>query len=165
MFSLRSATRADIPIVCGFLHNPIELFRFFPKAHYPLTPEQLEQGSFQSRSDQTLLLWHDEAVGFADLYDLRQGEGCFIGHVIVDGSCRGRGGGRFLVEGMVQIARSRHQVRMVRLSCFSDNTPALLMYHHLGFRPYAMETRHTPDGSAVPMLHLERCLVGAANRD
>ncbi|MBF0154299.1 MAG: GNAT family N-acetyltransferase [Magnetococcales bacterium] len=142
MFSLRDATYADMPAICGFSHDPMELFRFFPQARFPLTAEQLEAESFRHRSDQTLLLWNDQPVGYADLYDLHPGIACSIGHVVVDRACRGQGGGRFLVEGMMQIARQRHKARTIKLSCFSDNTPALLLYHDLGFRPYAMEIRY-----------------------
>ncbi|MBF0424963.1 MAG: GNAT family N-acetyltransferase [Magnetococcales bacterium] len=144
MFSLRAATYADMPAICGFSRDPMELFRFFPQAQFPLTPEQLANASFRCRSDQTLLLWQDQPVGYADLYDLQPGIVASIGHVVVDLACRGRGGGRFLVQGMMAIAQERHQAPAVRLSCFSDNTPALLLYHELGFQPHAMEIRHNP---------------------
>ncbi|MBF0136488.1 MAG: GNAT family N-acetyltransferase [Magnetococcus sp. DMHC-1] len=156
VFTLRHATRDDIPAICDFSPDPMELFRFFPQAHHPLTPEQMVEGPFRHRSDQTLLLWDDQPTGYADIYDLQPGKECFIGHVIVDRTCRGRGAGRFLVEGMIRIARERHQVPLIRLSCFSDNTPALLLYHELGFRPQGMEVRLAPQGSRLVMLHLER---------
>lgn len=145
----------DIPVICGFPQGEEELFFMFPKASYPLTPAQLRE-SVASRTDSTVVERGGEVVGYANLYQCVREEACFIGNVIVSQNARGGGVGRYLLETMADIARVRHQVNEVRVSCFNGNAPALLLYARLGFQPFAMEAREDWKGHRVALMHLRR---------
>ena len=102
-----------------------------------------------------MVLDDGEVVGFANLYNFRDGETCFIGNVVVRPDRRGRGVGVYLVETMLALAFGKHRFNEVRVSCFSGNITALLLYAKLGFTPYAIEHRRDKQDNAVALIHLK----------
>jgi RimJ/RimL family protein N-acetyltransferase len=68
---------------------------------------------------------------------------------------RGQGAGRYLVETMIQMAFTRHNVKEVQISCFNQNVAGLLLYQKLGFRPFAIEERTDKQGARAALIHLK----------
>lgn len=144
----------DIPIVCRFPQSEEELFFFFPKAVFPLTPWQL-QDSISQRSDSTVVELEGHVVAFANFY--RWGaKGCSIGNVIVSPTVRGQGVGSYLVEQMVGLGFSKHGAIEVTVSCFNQNVVGLIFYPKLGFKPYAIDERQDKNGNRVALIHMRR---------
>ena len=54
-----------------------EVITLFPKAHYPLTPAQL-QAAIDQRSDSTVVLRAGRVAGFANLLRREEGGVCAI---------------------------------------------------------------------------------------
>ncbi len=152
-FSLRPAQAADYPQICAFFASPEALFLVYPGGQYPLTPEQLQEVAAR-RSDLTVLCQGEVVVGFANLYQLLPGESAFIGNVVVSPLLRGQGGGRLLVQHMLQRCFHGHGLKRVHISVFGHNHPAMLLYASLGFVPYGVEARQAPDGHRVALIHL-----------
>jgi len=149
----RPIEEKDIPIICSFPLNKEELFFLFPKAEYPLTPAQLKDAIAQ-RSDSTIVEADSTVVGFANFYTWELGGKCSIGNVIISPSARGLGVGRYLIKCMIEIAVSTHHAKEVRVSCFNQNTIALLLYSGLGFKPFSIEERQDKTGNRVALIHL-----------
>ncbi|MDP2962483.1 MAG: GNAT family N-acetyltransferase [Sulfurimicrobium sp.] len=149
----RPVEKQDIPMICGFPQSEDELFFLFPKASYPLTPDQL-QGTINSRSDSTVLELDGTVAGFANFHRWETGGRCAIGNVIVSPAARGRGLGRHLIEYMTDLAFTKHLAAEVTVSCFNQNLAGLLFYSKLGFQPYAVEERQDKKGNRVALIHM-----------
>ncbi|HEY0721162.1 MAG TPA: GNAT family N-acetyltransferase [Gammaproteobacteria bacterium] len=149
----RAAEEEDFPAVAALVQGAEELFRVYPRGSYPLTPAQL-RALAKVRSDLTVALVDGAVAGFANLYDLVPDQRAFIGNVIVSRQRRGKGLGRALLHHMVGVAFDKYRLPEVRISVFSDNTPALLLYATLGFRPDSVEERRDPQGTRVALLHM-----------
>lgn len=152
----------DVPLVCTFPETAEELFFLFPKARWPLTPDQLHAAIAQ-RHDSTVALLDGRVSGFANFYVREVSGTCAIGNVVVAPAARGRGVGAFLVETMVRKAVLLHRAREVRISCFNANVAGLLLYPKLGFEPFSIEPRLDPRGARVALVHL-RLSATAAER-
>ena len=168
LLSHRHVRPADVPCICAFPQSAEELFYLFPKATFPLTPEQLQR-AIDQRFDSTVVLRSGEVVGFANFYLREKGGACAIGNVVVAPATRGQGVGRYLIETMAAKALREHEAREVRISCFNGNVAGLLLYAKLGFLPYGVERRLDPAGSRVALVHMrlareaaERLRRGAA---
>ena len=81
-----------------------------------------------------------------------------MGNVLVSPGARGRGVARFLVQQMMDLARSRHQAREMKVSCFNHNTAGLLLYPRLGFVPFGIEERQGPAGQRVALVQMRQRL-------
>lgn len=149
----RPVTEADLPRICSFPQSAEELFFLFPKARYPLTPEQLA-GAITARADSMVVEQGGQAMAFANFYQWQMHGHCAIGNVMVAPESRGGGIGRYLIEAMVMLARTKYQAREVRVSCFNHNTAGMLFYARLGFTPCGIEQRSDGQGHPVALLHL-----------
>lgn len=152
---IRPVTDADLPAICAFSQDPDELFFWYPKATFPLSPSQLRD-AIEQRSDSTVVEFEGRVVGFANFYRWARGGICSIGNVVVCPTTRGRGVARRLVEEMVAVAFVRHGAAEVTVSCFNANVTGLLVYPRLGFQPYAIEPRQDRNGKPVALIHLRR---------
>jgi len=56
---------------------------------------------------------------------------------------------------MMEKGFNQLQLKEIHLSCFQQNTAAMLFYKQLGFKGYAEETRLNSDNQAVSLLHLK----------
>lgn len=124
----------------------------FPRAHYPLTPGQL-QAIIDERHESTVILEKEEVCGFANFNLFEPGLRCGIGNVIVSPAYRSHGVGRALVNEMVRKALLEYDAKTVELSCFNLNTTGLLFYPKLGFRPVSMEERIDWQGQKIVSIH------------
>jgi ribosomal protein S18 acetylase RimI-like enzyme len=150
---IREATFDDFENIVRLVPSPEELFLVYPAGTYPFTVAQL-QALAAVRKELTVGVIGQELVGFANLYGLQAGHCAFIGNVVIGRSFRGEGLGRRLVDHMVHTAFKKYDLPEVRISVFSENTPALLLYASLGFKPYAVEARQHPSGRRAALIHM-----------
>ncbi len=120
---------------------------------FPLAPTALE-ASIRERQDSTVVMVDGIVAGFANFYGRTSGESCSIGNVIVDPVQRGKGVAKFLIETMVNIAIDKYGARSTKLVCFNHNIAGLLLYTKLGFKPFEIEERATPDGKRVAAIRM-----------
>ncbi len=157
MYTIRPFTDNDLAAVCGFISGERETYYAFPDVAYPLTVAALRQ-FVESRSDATILMEDGAPVGFADLFNITRNVECHIGNVMIDRNHRGKGAGRRLIREMIDIAASRHNVMRIIVPCWSENTPAVLLYTRLGFRPFDITIKNHNDSEAVPVILFEKNL-------
>jgi len=150
----RGITEQDYEDICHLFKNEDELFLVYPKGTYPLTPDQIDQLS-ESRYELTVAVLGDSIIGFANLYDYVPRTSAFIGNVIIDQQHRGKGIGKTIITYMLNIVFYKLCLSEIRVSVFSENTPALLLYSSCGFRPYGIEERKTRHGKRLALLHMK----------
>ena len=153
MFTHRPLQKKDLQSICTFPQSAEELFYMFPKARYPLTPEQLLDVA-KNRHDPSVVLVSGVVAGYGNFIEVHEGDYCSIGNLIIKPSERGKGVASYIVSTFVDMAFQRYVASYVRISCFNHNTAGLLFYYKLGFRPVGMEERETPDGRRVALIHM-----------
>ena len=157
--TFRRTTKADLAEIVNFPQDRAELFYFFPSATYPLTLEQLEKQLSERHESMVMLenssLKKKEIIGFANFYNVENRNIAFIGNIIIRPDKRGQGLGRKLVQTMIISGFEQFNLREVHLSCYRQNTPALLFYKQLGFKPYAIETRQDLNNQSTELIHLK----------
>lgn len=153
MLSHREVRPDDVARVCSFPQSAEELYFLFPKATYPLTPEQLRR-AIEQRHDSTVVLLDDQVCGFANFYVREHAGACAIGNVVVAPEARAMGVGRYLIETMIRKALVQHRAQEVRISCFNRNIAGLLLYAKIGFVPFAVERRVDQLGARVALIHM-----------
>ena len=154
MWKFREAVENDYEGICSLIKTGDELFMVYPNGQYPLTVDQVRKLS-QTREALTVAV--DEVgnvIGFANLYNHEPGKTAFIGNVVIDPGYRGRGMGKAIVSHMLEKAFGRYDLPEVRISVFSQNTPALFLYSSFGFVPYGIEERSDPKGKRVALIHM-----------
>ncbi|MFI8480659.1 GNAT family N-acetyltransferase [Pseudomonas sp. NPDC078700] len=155
--SQRPVEDGDLLTIATFVQSATELFYSYPKASWPLTPEQLVDAISQRR-DSTVVLLNDEVAGFANYYQWQTGVYCALGNVMVSPNARGHGVASYLIKVMEEQARTQLQAKRMRLSCFNGNTAGLLLYSQLGYEPYAIVERETPDGQRAALIQMDKAL-------
>ena len=149
---IREASTEDFDGIVRLVPSQEELFLIYPKGKHPFSVDQL-RALAEVRKELTTVR-NGETIGFANLYDIQQGQWAFIGNVVIARGFRGQGTGRLLVSHMSRRAFDTYDVREVRISVFNDNTPALLLYADMHFHPYAVEERTNPSGTRVGLIHM-----------
>jgi len=150
---LRPAEKQDYSAICALITSAEELFLIFPRGKYPFSMDQLQRLA-QERMALTVMEDNKRIVGFANLYDHNPDEWIFIGNVVVEKQRRGEGLGKRIIEHMLDLAFTRYRVKETRISVFSNNLPALLMYSRFGFKPYDIEERVDVTNQRVALLHM-----------
>lgn len=153
MLKVRAVTEADVLEICSFAKSADELYFFFPKASFPLTPDQLA-ASISQRSDSNIVEDNGQVVGFANFYHWGLQSTCSIGNVVVSPHARNRGIAKFLMQHMVSLAYTKYEASEITVSCFNSNTVGLLLYPKLGFNPYEIEERKDQNGNRVALVHM-----------
>lgn len=153
MLHFRAAHEQDFDEICALPQDAQELFYMFPKAHYPLTREQL-RASVASRRDSSVVVWKGKVAGFANLYRWEIGGTCSIGNFIISKEHRNQGLGRYLLREMIALAKRTYQAKQISVSCFNPNTNGLALYLRNGFSPFDAEQRVDLQGQIVILLHL-----------
>jgi ribosomal protein S18 acetylase RimI-like enzyme len=151
---IRKATEADFETIVRLVPTEGELFLVYPKGKHPFTVSQLRTLA-EVRKELTVAVQNGVVIGFANLYDLELHQWVFIGNVVISRVLRGGGIGRILVNHMIRVAFEKYEVPEVRISVFSENTPALLLYSGLQFKPYSIEKREDPSGRRVALVHMK----------
>lgn len=148
------ATKEHYDSIIKLIRSPEELYLVYPSGTYPLDHEQLDHLS-KTRSNLTAGLLNNKLVAFANLYNVKPNNFAFIGNIIVSSDHRGQGVGKAITHYMVKLCREKHNA-LARLSVFSFNTPALLLYTELGFTPYEVEQRKNLNGEKVALIHMQK---------
>lgn len=154
MYKIREATERDFSGITKLITSREELFRVYPNGTYPFTESQVKVLA-QRRRELTVAIDGDEVIGFANLYDDKQKAWIFIGNVIIKPHHRGKGLGKEIVTYMLEKAFNKYNLPEVRISVFSDNIPALLLYSDFGFLPYDIEERSGSDGNRTALIHMK----------
>ena len=152
--SFRPVASTDISILCKLPQNAEELFYMYPKAHFPLTPDQLTK-SIETRFDSSVVCYDNQPAAFANFYEMIEDHYCSIGNVIVDPSKRGMGIGKYLFDQMMELSIQKYNIKEMRLSCFNTNTNALLFYTNYGFIPYEIQSRENHLGEKIASIHMK----------
>jgi ribosomal protein S18 acetylase RimI-like enzyme len=153
--NFRCVSSDDYQAICTLISSEEELFMVYPRGTYPFTVEKLDALA-QSRRALTVATLDGKIAAFANLYDFEEGRFAFIGNIVVDKACRGRGIGKAMVAHMLEIAYQQYHLPEVRISVFANNTAALLLYAGFGFAPYAVEERRDPKGQRVALIHMKK---------
>lgn len=155
MGRFREATEDDFEDICKLVKTEEELFLVYPNGKYPFTVSQVKELSL-IRKELTVAVEKNKIVGFANLYNYEPNNQAFIGNVIIDQSHRGKGLGKEIVSYMLNKAYEKYELPEVRISVFSENTAALLLYSSFGFVPYQIEERNTPAGNRTALIHMKK---------
>lgn len=153
MCEFREAVKADFEAICNLIKSKEELYLVYPNGKYPFTVEQVVELS-RVRKGLTVAVEGSEIIGFANLYNYEADKSAFIGNVVVDKNHRGRGLGKEIVLYMLNIAFNKLNLPEIKISVFSENTPAILLYSNLGFQPYGIEERKDPYNKRVALVHM-----------
>jgi len=155
MCKFREATEDDFDGICSLITSKEELFLVYPSGKYPFTVEQVVELS-QARKELTVAVDGIEIIGFANLYDYDPGKSAFIGNVVIDKNHRGKGIGKAIVLYMLKIAYEKLNLPEIRISVFSENTAAILLYSGVGFVPYEIEERKDSNSKKVALVHMKK---------
>lgn len=155
MYVCRPAFTKDYPINCTFPQNAVELFAMYPSGKYPLTPEQLEKAA-RVRWHPTVVLYNNCPVGYANFYGLEEKVKCSLGNVIVDPLHRGKGASSELIQEMIRLAKEELKVQRLELICHNTNTPGLLFYTKLGFKPFAIRKMKNHMGETIAGILMDK---------
>jgi RimJ/RimL family protein N-acetyltransferase len=150
----REAKETDFEEICSLVKTREEMFLIFPKGVFPFTVAQLTELS-KERKELTVVVDNHRIIGFANIYNYKEKEYAFIGNVIIEEKHRGKGLGKDIVSHMLRQAFIKYGLPEIRISVFSENTPALLLYSGFGFIPYAIEERKNHEGRRVALVHMK----------
>ena len=153
MYSNRQLKKSDAKIICRFPQSEEEIFYMFPRANYPLDPEQLITVA-EERKCPTVVNLGKAIVGYGNFFHAEFGDHCSIGNVIVNPVYRRKGVATYLVKNLVEIAFTEFKAKYVKISCFNHNTAGLLLYKKIGFSPVDLEQRQSHEGKVIAVIHL-----------
>jgi ribosomal protein S18 acetylase RimI-like enzyme len=159
MFHSRGATQEDFQLIAAFPQDEEELFYMFPKGVYPLSPEQLEEAALQ-RFSPTVVTYSGDLAGYCNFYDVRTGQECWLGNVIVNPKYRRIGAGAFMLETMKRKALEEYRAKELKLVCHNTNTKALLFYYKHGFRPFDMKVMEDYKQDTIAGIMMKTELAG-----
>jgi len=91
----RPLQEKDLESICTFPRSEEELFYMFPKARYPLTPEQL-LGVAENRHDPTVVLVNGVVAGYGNFIEVHERDYCSIGNLIIKPLERGKGAASYI---------------------------------------------------------------------
>jgi len=151
IFQFRDAHQEDFKVIASFAQNQEEAFYFFPKATFPVAPEQLEEAA-SVRFSPTVILYKDEVAGYCNFYEVNEGKECWLGNVIVNPSYRKSGVGSYLIEVMKKKAAEQYKANALHLICHNSNTKALLFYYKQGFKPYDLKLINNKGASLIGIM-------------
>ncbi|TDF99787.1 GNAT family N-acetyltransferase [Paenibacillus piri] len=157
MYSYRDAKKKDFTAIAAFPVNKQESFYMFPKGSFPLDPEQLFAVS-QTRKLPTVIERSGELAGYSCLYDVQEGECCWLGNVIINPVYRGQGAAAYLIETMTNRAASELGMKELLLVCHNTNTKALFLYDKMGFKPYDIKQAQDHDGNQLVGIKMRKPL-------
>lgn len=142
----------DARSIVQWVHTADELAWLAPGTAGPLTAQKAVD--WTGPRDNPLALWcADQLVGYGELNPMPSGRRHYwIGHVIVEPHCRGRGWGRVFVEGMLALAFRRWQAAKVSLIVFPQNESAFRCYQRVGLRRTGSHRQHiAATGQTLPV--------------
>jgi len=150
-------TAAHAAVVVGWVPTAADVVLFAGDSLvHPLTATQLVTvASVQNRVPKVLLA-DSQPVAFGAL-TFRE-DGVRLGWVVTDPDRRGRGYGRSLVTGLLEVARTARRPVRVSLGVYEHNTVARALYADLGFVEAGERQHRVVDGRDWVSITLERTL-------
>ena len=152
-YQITAATSVYFNEILSLFSSQEELFLIYPSAVWPFDLSQLIDLS-DKRFELTVMLESEIVIGFANLYRSLSEDKVFIGNVVVSKAHRGKGAGRQLVRHMCGRVFEKYASE-AHLTVFNQNTPALILYSTLGFRPYDLELRQMPNSELTLAIHMK----------
>jgi ribosomal protein S18 acetylase RimI-like enzyme len=145
----------DAKVIANFPKSEEELFYMFPKANYPLTIDTITNQS-KKRFYPTTVLMNSKIVGYGNFIEAIQNDFCSIGNIIINPNYRNTGIASYLINQLTSIAFDKFNVKYIKISCFSTNTPALLLYNKLGFMPKNMIEKISISNNKVLLINMHK---------
>ncbi|MBN1512576.1 MAG: GNAT family N-acetyltransferase [Phycisphaerae bacterium] len=123
------------PVVASWVRDDTELFQLTPTTPPPLTPEKvLAWVRPNGRAYLGFAGSRDVPCLYGELNPMRTNdEHLWIGHVLADPQCRGRGLGQLFVRGLLESGFGEFCAERISLIVFPDNIPAVRCYERVGF--------------------------------
>lgn len=150
----RRAKSDDYDAISRLITSPHELFRVYPAGRFPFSREQVNQLAL-IRMELSVATVANKVVAFGNLYGYEPNRHIFIGNLIIDRVYRDNGIGQGMVQYLLKQVFYKYRLMEARISVFSDNVPALLLYSKLGFEPYQLEQRKNFSKQRVVLLHMK----------
>ena len=150
----RRAKSDDYDAISRLITSPHELFRVYPAGRFPFTREQVNQLALV-RMELSVATVAGKVVAFGNLYGYEPNRHIFIGNLIIDRVYRGNGIGQGMMQYLLKQVFYKYRLMEARISVFSDNIPALLLYTKMGFEPYRVEPRKNFEKQRVALLHMK----------
>lgn len=153
--AIRSATRADIPLILKFIQGLAEYEKLSHECE--ATEEQLEKTLFGERPAAEVVIAHraNVAAGFALFFHnystFLARPGIYLEDLFVDPEQRGHGVGRALLAHLAQLAVERGCGRF-EWSVLDWNEDAIRFYEGLGAQPMSDWTIYRVTGEALQKL-------------
>lgn len=158
MYFQRSLENRDLETISSFPESQEELFYISPKFNYPLTPDQI-LNLVKDRFEPTVIIDKSihEAVAYANIY--KDEEGSFwLGNVIVSPRFRGKGASQYLLNVMLDKAKSNLNIEVLKLACHSTNSRGLAFYSKHGFKPFDIKISSLKDKKFIT-IHMSKELI------
>ncbi|MEO7362981.1 MAG: GNAT family N-acetyltransferase [Gemmatimonadaceae bacterium] len=153
--SIRSATRADVPLILKFIRGLADYEKLAHECE--ATEAQLEKTLFGERPSAEVVIAYrnHEAAGFALFFHnystFLAKPGLYLEDLFVEPSARGHGVGRALLAHLAQLAVQRDCGRF-EWSVLDWNADAIRFYESLGARPMNDWTIYRVTGEALNTL-------------
>lgn len=155
---LREVRFSDLDILEKWM-NDSDITRKMDEPDSRVTREDLIHRLFLDNTDLDLILETAEGrrIGFCSVYDFSKWNGtCEISFFIGEGSVRGKGAGRKMVRGLMDICRDHISARRVMARVLVSNERSLKILRSLGFRRVGMlKGSHVMEGEELDEILME----------
>ncbi len=137
-FFLRPATREDVSLIVGFIHELAEYEKLADKA--TITEEQVSRFLFGSPAYAEVILAYEEdsCIGFALFFHnfstFAGRPGLYLEDLFIRPAFRNKGYGKVIMHQLIRMARERGCARM-EWSVLDWNAPSIGFYKSLGAVP------------------------------
>lgn len=161
MYAHRTLENKDLHTICTFPQNEEELAFISPRFVYPLTSEQILQ-LLEDRFEPTVII--DQLTGmvvaYANLYGHDAVEKtCWLGNVIVSPEYRGQGVSPYLLDVMLEKARTIFKCQEILVACHNINSRGLAFYAKHGFAPFRIKLIKNKEQQFIT-IHLSKRVRG-----
>ncbi len=157
-YTLRGVRFSDLDILEKWM-NDSDITRKMDEPDSRVTREDLVQRLFLDNTDLDLILENRDGrrIGFCSVYDFSKWNGtCEISFLIGEGSARGKGVGKIMVEGMIEICRDHISARRVMARVLAGNDRSLKILRSLGFRKVGiLKCSHVMEGREMDEILME----------
>lgn len=139
---IRPTEPGDAPLLFQWLSDP-KILRWFPMFDAREIEDAVNIWIGYSRIGAGLTAEiQGKACGLANLYiqPYRKLSHTCLLSIIVKEEMRGKGIGRRLIEGLIQLAREKFHIEVLHLEVYEEN-PAIYLYKKMGFEEFGCHSR------------------------
>jgi RimJ/RimL family protein N-acetyltransferase len=143
--------------IASWVRSPQEAFWLSPRSRPPVTPASVRSWAGRRREQFVLLRGSGDPIAYGEVNVLNLWQRSFwLGHLIVDGACRGQGVGRELTAALLRHAFEQRHAVLVALVVFPENETAVACYQAAGLRAVGYETHYFASiGRSARLLRME----------